>query len=180
MDQALGVGGLQSQRDLPGDTERVCDGQGADPAQLLFEGFALEKLHRQEGDSAILVDLVDVDDVVVPDGRGGPGLQQEAAAELGQQEGFGARYLEGNFAAEGRVESQEDDGAAAAAQLPADLEASQLPNLGRVRREGKPEKTLPGGRDGSACRGGRLGPGLMPLQPAFLPGEWSRRPHGAP
>ena len=44
----------------------------------VVQRLALEERHGQEGDAAVLADLIDGDDVVVLDGGRGPGLAQEA------------------------------------------------------------------------------------------------------
>jgi hypothetical protein len=70
MDQAFAMRGRHALGHFPADVQRLCHRQNGLALEPVVERFALEKFHGQEGNAAILVDVVDGDDVVVLDPTG--------------------------------------------------------------------------------------------------------------
>jgi hypothetical protein len=140
VDQPPGVGRGQAVGDFPADAQHLGQRQpAAGPLQPLFERLAAEQLHGQERHAAVLADLIDGDDVLVLDGRGQPGLAQEAAVELGVGRQGRPHDLQGHRAAEVGVLGLEDDAHGADPQDLQDAvgtQAAQLVWLLRRRQEG--------------------------------------------
>ena len=78
MNQAGLVGRRQPLGRFAADAQDFRQRQPAFAPEPVVERFALEELHRQERDAAVLADLVDGDDVIVLDRRGRLRLAQES------------------------------------------------------------------------------------------------------
>ena len=77
VDHAVRVGGRQSLRHLPTDTQHLRDRHGFLPMEPLIERLPLEKLHCQEGDAMIFAGIVDADDVIVLELRHHPSFAEK-------------------------------------------------------------------------------------------------------
>ena len=112
-----GVVGLgQALGDLDGDLDRAHEVElavGDDPA----DGPAVDILHGDEQVAVDLVDVVDLGDGRMRDGRGRAGLEEEPAPAFGVGHQAGADHLEGDQAVETGVPGPVDDAHAALAEL---------------------------------------------------------------
>lgn len=121
MDDAGGVGGVESGGDLAKDFEaggeRVTFGV---EGELVVEGFAFDELHGDDIEAVDGIVLIDGYDVGVIEGRGGVGFTGKAAAVVGRDEAAG-NYFEGDGAAELLVGGFVDGPHAAFAKLAGDL-----------------------------------------------------------
>ncbi len=148
MDQAARVRRLEPFGDLPADPQHFLDGQGAGALEPSVERLAAEEFHRQKRDAAVLADLVDVDDVIVLDRRGGLGFAQESLLGDGGNTEPGEHRLERDRPLEQRVFGLEDHAHAAAAQHLEDAIGAEPADLvvGLRRREKVVKLALRGGR----------------------------------
>ena len=120
MDDASGVRFGQGIGNLHGALERLPDRQSLASDQL-GEGRARHVLHGNEVHALLLVDVVDVDDVGMIEGRGGLGLLDEPALAFGVGDLLGRQDFQGNKAVEVRVAGLVDHSHPALAQLLEDL-----------------------------------------------------------
>ena len=111
--------------DLPADPQDEVDRRLLAPIEPAPERQPLEVFHRQEGHAPGLAHLVDRDDVIVLDGRGGPGLAHEAGGRLGRGGQLGSDHLEGHRAEEVGILGQEDQSHAPGADQPANAVVRQ-------------------------------------------------------
>ena len=134
VDQPQRVGRGQPPGDLPADPQHLRHLERPGPVELLLQRLAGDELHHQVG-NRLLLDRVDVDDVLVPDGGGGAGLAQEALA--GRRGGRQPRGhdLDRDDALQHLVERPQDDAEAALAE---DLQHLVVPQAA--------ERAGPGGR----------------------------------
>ena len=109
MDQAVFMGGRQSLGHFPADAQHLRQRQLPFAFQPILQAFAFEKLHGQEGDAAILADLVDGHDMIVFECRRRPRLAQETL--LGRVAGgqAGQHRLEGDETLQLGIFGTEDD-----------------------------------------------------------------------
>ena len=100
MDDASRVGVVQGEGDLPGDLEGAT-GREALALGEVGEWEAVDEAHREVVDVAVLLGVVDLDDVGVLELRAGAGLPVEPLEELGGGVLPGDEDLEGDEASEG-------------------------------------------------------------------------------
>ena len=175
MDQSLRMGRRQPFRDFAANAQHFRQRQPISAApQTIFEFLALEQFHGQEGNAAVLADLIDGDDMLVFDGSGQLGLAQKTPVEfrVGRQRWL--HHLESHTALEVKVLGLEDDPHGAGPQRLADEVGAKAPDFLRrfrrrqegiirgrsqfdvggtrfLRRTGKhPRRTL-GSADGAPC-----------------------------
>jgi hypothetical protein len=126
VDEPGGVGGRQPAGDLRADPQDLGHRQRAGPVELLLEGLPGHVLHDQVRDRLVaLGHLVDVDHVVVPDGRCRPGLAAEPGpgrATGGQLRG---QHLDGDHPVQPVVEGPQDGAEPAPAEALEDLIPAQ-------------------------------------------------------
>jgi hypothetical protein len=127
MHHAALVGEAQAVGHLDGDAHGLRHRQGA-VAHALAQVGALEQLHGEVGEVAVLAEVVGGDDVRVRELAGGARLEREAllvvaarAGVLVEQDG-----LQRDDAVQGRVLRLVDDAHGAAAELAQDLVAADL------------------------------------------------------
>lgn len=112
-----GVVGLgQALGDLEGDLDRPQQVELA-VGDELTDGPAVDVFHGDEQVPVDFVDVVDLGDGRMGDGRGGPGLEEKAAPPLGIRDEAGRDHLEGHQAVETGVAGPVDDPHAALAEL---------------------------------------------------------------
>src|SRR5581483_3004803 len=102
--QAPGVGGGQALGDVAADLQDGVDRQG--PVlmpQIVLERLPAQERHRQAGNTLVLLDLVDGDDVIVLDGGRRAGFTHEALAHVVPFHQFGLDHLEGDLALQAGV-----------------------------------------------------------------------------
>ena len=106
---------------------------------------AAHQLHRDERGAVRLVDLVDDRDRRVHERRGGAGLHAQPALLLAAGRHRRPQHLQGDLAAEARVEGAVDDPHASAAELVEDpVVRERAPDHAEVRGHSRPER--PGAR----------------------------------
>src|SRR5207249_2365355 len=93
-----GVGRGQAAGDLRPDPQDLGDGERTGPVDLLLERLAGDALHDQVRDRLVALDLVDADDVLVPDGGPGPGLADEPGPGRPGGGELGGQHLDGDDA----------------------------------------------------------------------------------
>ncbi len=153
VDQPALVGRRQPLRHLPADAQHLGHRQLALPLEPFVERLAFEELHRQEGDAAILADLVDGDDVVVlraprpPAPRAG-----NAGVPLSLAARAGSIALRATRRCELGILGPEDDAHAAGAQHLQDAVGAQPAQL--VRSLGRGQEII-GYLRGRVVRGSR-------------------------
>ena len=101
----------------PGGTPR----RPGDAVELPVQAAALDVLELQEGQAIGLADVVDLDDVRVPEPGDRHGLGVEPGGDLGVGMGAGQDHLQGAGAIEPDLSGPVDDSHAAAAQFAQDL-----------------------------------------------------------
>src|SRR5688572_825880 len=84
--QASVVGGREADGHLPDNGDRFVDGGGGLAPQPCRQGFSVDILHHDKWEWKLGngFDLVDSNDVLMPDLRGGAGLAQETYPAAGQ------------------------------------------------------------------------------------------------
>ncbi len=111
-------------------------------------GEAPEILHGQEQRVVVAADLVDRDDVVVPDGGRGLGLAHEAIPDPGRTVKLGLDDLQGDGPGELRVLGQEDEANAALADEALDPVLGQPAELALGARRAEEVEASRVGRPG--------------------------------
>ncbi len=96
VDQPLPVRRRQPLRDLHTDAQDLLQRQLPGAVELLLQRGAVDELHDQVGHRAGILDSVDVDDVVLGDGGGGPRLAREALPRHAARRQLGSQRLDGN------------------------------------------------------------------------------------
>ena len=116
VDQTAFVGGRQALGHFPADAQHFRQRQLALALKAVVQRLAFEELHGQEGDAAVLADLVDGDDVIVLEGGRRPGLAQETL--LGRVAGgqAGQHGLQGDETLQLGILGLEDDAHAAGSE----------------------------------------------------------------
>ena len=112
MEDAEGMGGGETVRDLDADGEDELEAGGAFGDELI-ERLAGHVLHDDEGFFAFFADLVDRADVGVFDGGGHAGFAENGGAHLFEGEGAALEDFEDDGAHELGVVGQVDNAAAA-------------------------------------------------------------------
>ena len=125
MDDAARVRRVERRGDLRGILERRGHRQRPCRDERVEPG-AVHQLHRDERRAAVLVDLVDRDDVRVVEGGGGAGFLDEAAVAIGIGRRFGRQHLDRHRSPEPRVVRGIDDAHPAAADLGVDAIVGDL------------------------------------------------------
>ena len=116
VDYAGGVRRGDRLGDRPGDGHRLLDGHAAS-ADGVVERWAVDELHRHVVAALPLADLVDRDDILVLQPRGGARLPLEATRRS-PPNGCREEHLEGDRPIERLVAHLVDDGLRAASELP--------------------------------------------------------------
>ena len=116
VEDARVVGLGQTLGDLEGDLDRPQEVELA-VGDELADGPAVDVFHGDEQDAVDFVDVVDLGDGRMGDGRGRPGLEEETAPSLGIGDEAGRDRLEGHQAVEAGVPGPVDDAHAALAEL---------------------------------------------------------------
>ena len=139
MDDPLPVGGVQRIRHLDGDVqERLhAHGPAVDPP---LQGPPLQQLHRDEGPTLEVADVVHGADARVIQSGGGAGLARETLDRLRIPHEVVGKELEGDLAAEPRVLRPVHDAHAAPAQPADDPIACALDGVRRRHRLGVSER----------------------------------------
>jgi hypothetical protein len=114
--QSFLVGGGQPVRCLHADLEDFLDLQRTILLDALVQGYAGDKLHDQESVRAGFVHIVNRHHRRVADGRGSPGLADEALAGGVGAGQSGRQQFDGNLAMELVIEAFKNHAHAAAAQ----------------------------------------------------------------
>ena len=109
MDQPRPVRRGEAGGHLAADPERQVDRRRLAALEPALERDPLEELHGEERDLALLADLIDRDDVVVLDRRGGPCLAEESVLGLRGVGQLGADHLQRHGAEQVGVDRLEDE-----------------------------------------------------------------------
>ena len=140
VDQAAGVGRRQSLRDLPADPQALNQRQRLLAAEAVLQRLAGQQGHGDEGNAAVLADLIDGNDVVMAGGGGRPALAQEAAAGRIARGQTGQHRLERDGPAQDGIFRAEDDAHTALAEYAQDATPAQATQL--VRLLGRSQKVV--------------------------------------
>ncbi len=124
MEDALAVGEVDGPRQR---LHRLGGGAGRLrlAGRLLGQVAALDELQRQERQTVVFADLMNLDDVGVTEGGDGLGLGLEAGAGRGARPAARQDHLERDESIQARLPRLVHDAHAAAADLPQDLVARQ-------------------------------------------------------
>jgi len=115
MDNTAAVRGIQGIGEFDGDIENSIEFQGLASDQVL-QGYAVEKLHDDEGFSVLLADVVDGADVGMIESGGGLRFALEASKGLRIVGDVVGKKFEGDAAVKAGVFGFVNDSHAAAAQ----------------------------------------------------------------
>jgi hypothetical protein len=116
VDDAAPVRGAERRSDLRNILERFVHRQRSGRNQRVQPG-AIHQLHRDERRPAILIDVVDGDDMRVVEGGGRAGFLNEPAVPIGIRCRFGRQHLDRDRPPEPGVVRGVDNAHAAAANL---------------------------------------------------------------
>ena len=93
VNDARGVCGVQRQRDLACESQRVHLGKSAVATQSREQRFADEVLHHDERDAFVVAEVEDLDDSRIGNARRRPGLLESAPITSLRTENAGTQYL---------------------------------------------------------------------------------------
>jgi hypothetical protein len=153
VNQPGGVGRRQALRRLAGDLQAQAERQRGPRLQRLRQRSAAQHLHDQVGQVALLIDVVNGDDVVAADVGPRPRLAQEALPAFGVGGQLRPHHLQGHRPLKPCVVGQKDQPHAALAEQAQHAVVPQPAQLVRSLRRGQEPQ---GRRLGTAGLGLRL------------------------